>query len=70
VSSDRESNSVHINNIANGIEAVGNLIYLICEDADHPSLVRQYANMCEERLRVIATLLKEMHDDPDPRQDP
>jgi hypothetical protein len=50
--------------ISNGIEALGNLIYLICEDADHPPLVRRYANMCEERLRAMASLVKSVSEQP------
>ena len=43
--------------ISNGIEALGNLIYLICEDAEHPSRVRYYASMCEERIRILTRLM-------------
>lgn len=57
MSSEMKLNDIVISDISNGIEALGNLIYLICEDADHPSRVRQYAGMCEERLRVLAGLM-------------
>ena len=56
--SDEKPNDHLIGNISNGIEALGNLIYLICEDADHPSRVRQYASMCEERLRVLTSVMR------------
>jgi hypothetical protein len=55
VSSNKKPELIH--NISNGLEALGNLIYLICEDADHAPRVRQYANMCEERLRSLASLV-------------
>jgi len=57
VSSENKVNDFFISNISNGIEALGNLIYLICEDADHPTRVRQYASMCEERLRLLGSLM-------------
>jgi hypothetical protein len=62
VSSDRDK-VVNVS-ISNGLEALGNLIYLICEDADHPPLVRQYTSMCEERLRAMANLMKSMSERP------
>jgi len=62
VSSDKKPELIH--NISNGIEALGNLIYLICEDADHPFRVRHYANMCEERLRYMASLMNSTHEQP------
>jgi hypothetical protein len=62
VSSDND-NVLNIS-ISNGLEALNNLIYLICEDADHPPLVRQYANLCEERLRAMACLMKSMSEQP------
>ncbi len=62
MSSDKKPELIH--NISNGIEALGNLIYLISEDADHPPRVRQYANMCEERLRLLASLVNSTHDKP------
>jgi hypothetical protein len=60
VSSENYPDKIAINNISNVIEALGNLIYLICEEADHPPRVRQYANMCEERLRVMISLVNSM----------
>ena len=64
MSSQKEPNNVLINNISNGLEALSNLIYLICEDADHPPRVRQYANLCEERLRVMASLVSSIPEQP------
>jgi hypothetical protein len=57
VSSEQKLDDILISDISNGMEALGNLVYLICEDADQPSRVRQYASMCEERLRVLAALM-------------
>jgi hypothetical protein len=62
VSSDKEPNKIHIAGISNGLEALVNLIYLICEDADHPPRIRQYANMCEERLRAMTGLVNSMRE--------
>jgi hypothetical protein len=62
VSSDRDK--VLNIGLSNGLEALGNLIYLICEDADHPPLVRQYTSMCEERLRAMANLMKSISEQP------
>jgi hypothetical protein len=42
---------------ANIVEALANLTYLICEEADHPGKVRQYANISDERLRAMNRLL-------------
>jgi hypothetical protein len=40
------------------VEALVNLIYLICEEADRPERVRLYAGMSEERLRGMIELLR------------
>jgi hypothetical protein len=61
VSSDKEKD-IHIGNLSNGLEALNNLIFLICEDADHPPRVRQYANMCEERLQLMTNAVNSMRD--------
>jgi hypothetical protein len=42
---------------ANIMEALSNLTYLICEEADRPGKVRQYADMSDERLRAMNRLL-------------
>jgi hypothetical protein len=42
---------------ANIVEALSNLTYLICEEADRPGKVRQYATMSNERLRAMNSLL-------------
>jgi hypothetical protein len=59
-----DKNNVLNVSISNGLEALGNLIYLICEDADHPPLVRQYTSMCEERLRAMASLVQSVSEQP------
>jgi hypothetical protein len=62
VSHDNEPDKILIGNISNDIEALGNLIYLIGEDADQPPRIRQYATMCEERLRVMTSLVNSMRE--------
>ena len=57
MSSEKKLDDLLISDISNGMEALGNLVYLICEDADQPSRVRQYARMCEERLRILTSLV-------------
>jgi hypothetical protein len=57
-----ESDISLIGNMSNGLEALNNLIYLICEDADQPPRVRQYANMCEERLQVMTSVMNSMRE--------
>jgi hypothetical protein len=57
VCSDDKPSDDLIGNISNGIESLGNLIYLIYQDADHPSRVRPYASMCAERLRVSTKVM-------------
>jgi hypothetical protein len=58
----KENHLSLIGNMSNGLEALNNLIYLICEDADHPSRVRQYANMCQERVQVMTSVVKSMRE--------
>jgi hypothetical protein len=62
VASIQENHVPLIVSISNGLEAFNNLIYLICEDAEHPSRVRQYANMCEERLQVMNSVMNSMRE--------
>lgn len=38
------------------VEALYNLNYLICEDANNPAKIRQYANLSEERLSAMIQL--------------
>jgi hypothetical protein len=57
VASIQENHAPLMVSISNDLEALNNLIYLICEDAEHPSRVRQYANMCEERLQVMNSVV-------------
>lgn len=42
------------------IEALGNLLYLIHQDAEKPALVRSYTAQAEERISVLRTLLPEL----------
>jgi hypothetical protein len=62
VGSNKENDISRIGSMSNGLEALNNLIYLICEDADHPPRIRQYANMCEERLRAMTGLVNSMRE--------
>ena len=43
----------------NIIEALGNLFYLIHQDAENPALVRSYTAQAEERLRALQKALLE-----------
>jgi hypothetical protein len=54
-----EAKKIFISRASNVVEALCNLTYLICEDADHPEKVRRYAGICEEQLRVMTRLLDE-----------
>lgn len=62
MSSEKENNKIVFSSISNGLEALNNLIYLICEDADHPPRVRQYANLCEERLQIMTSVVNSMRE--------
>ena len=59
--SDSESERIFITCASNIVEALCNLTYLICEDADRPEKVRQYASLSEERLRALTDLLRTRH---------
>jgi hypothetical protein len=50
--------------VANHAEALSNLIYLICEEAEHPAKVRHYAGLSEQSLQGLTQLLLEQR----PRQ--
>jgi len=52
-----DSEKVFITSASNILEALCNLTYLICEDADRPEKVRQYVSLCEERLQALTALL-------------
>ena len=56
-SPDSESEKVFITSASNILEALCNLTYLICEDADRPEKVRQYVSLCEERLQALTALI-------------
>jgi len=43
----------------NIIEALGNLLYLIHQDAEKPALVRSYTAQAEERVGALQTILLE-----------
>lgn len=45
--------------VRNIIEALGNLLYLIDQDADKPALLRSYAAQAQERLGALQALLLE-----------
>ncbi|WP_158945986.1 hypothetical protein [Granulicella sp. S190] len=48
-----------IREVTNHAEALYNLIYLICEEADHPAKVRHYASLSEHSLQALTQLLRE-----------
>ena len=48
-----------IRRAANHAEALSNLIYLICEDAEHPEKVRHYASLSEQSLQSLTQLLRD-----------
>ncbi|NYF90979.1 hypothetical protein RBB79_15295 [Tunturiibacter empetritectus] len=62
---DRETNSsqtahaAFLRKAANHTEALSNLIYLICEEAEHPAKVRHYASLSEHSLQALTQLLRE-----------
>jgi hypothetical protein len=58
VTSSPDSDKAFITRASNIVEALWNLTYLICEDADRPEKVRQYASLCEERLQALTALLQ------------
>lgn len=45
--------------VRNIIEALGNLLYLIDQDADRPDLVRSYAAQSEERVGALQAIFLE-----------
>jgi hypothetical protein len=57
VSPKDESRIVYISKAYDILEALINLTYLMCEEAQHPEKVRQYATMCDERLEAMKHLL-------------
>ena len=48
-----------IRKAANHAEALSNLIYLMCEEAEHPEKVRHYASLSEQSLQSLSQLLRE-----------
>jgi hypothetical protein len=61
VAPDTDPARIFVTSAANIVEALYNLTYLICEDADQPEKVRQYASLCEERLQALTALLHTQH---------
>jgi hypothetical protein len=61
VASSPDSEKVFVTTASNILEALFNLNYLICEDADRPDKVRQYVSLCEERLQALTALLATRH---------
>jgi hypothetical protein len=52
-----QSDERFLEEAANIVEALCNLTYLICEEAEHPGKVRHFASMSEERLASMTRLL-------------
>jgi hypothetical protein len=48
-----------IRRAANYTEALANLIYLICEEAEHPEKVRHYASLSGKSLQGLTQLLRD-----------
>jgi hypothetical protein len=57
LSQDDQIRRVYISRMSDVLEALSNLTYLICEDAEHPDKVKNYVSMCEERLEAMRHLL-------------
>ena len=53
-----QSDTEFLEQASNIVEALVNLTYLICEEAEHPGKVRQYASFSEERLTAMTQLLR------------
>jgi hypothetical protein len=57
--SSHPTNGTFLRKAANHAEALSNLIYLICEEAEHPAKVRHYASLSEQSLQALTQLLLE-----------
>jgi hypothetical protein len=55
----RPTNDAFLRKATNHAEALSNLIYLICEEAEHPAKVRHYASLSEQSLQALTQLLLE-----------
>jgi hypothetical protein len=53
------THAAFIRKAANHTEALNNLIFLICEEAENPSKVRHYASLSEHSLQGLTQLLRE-----------
>ncbi len=58
VAAPNDPTRILVTRAANIVEALYNLTYLICEDADNPEKVRQYTSLCEERLQALTALFQ------------
>jgi hypothetical protein len=52
-----------VHELADSMETMSNLAYLICADAKNPELVERYANQVEQCVRRVADLLRELPPD-------
>jgi hypothetical protein len=52
-----QSHIIYVSKGSDILEALTNLTYLICEEADQPERVKHYVSMCEERLEAMRRLL-------------
>jgi hypothetical protein len=55
----RSANEQFIRRASNHTEALCNLIYLICEESEHPAKVRHYASLSEQSLQALTQLIRE-----------
>jgi hypothetical protein len=51
MSQNGEARTINIYSASNILEALANLTYLICEDAEYPEKVRHYASIMERTFR-------------------
>jgi hypothetical protein len=52
------SQNIYVSKGSDILEALCNLTYLICEEANHPNRVRRYAGLCEDRLEAMRQILQ------------
>jgi hypothetical protein len=57
VSQDDCTPVIYVSKASDILEALRNLTYLICEDAEYPEKIQHYASMVEERLEAMRHIL-------------
>ncbi|MDP9050713.1 MAG: hypothetical protein M3O31_08325 [Acidobacteriota bacterium] len=56
-------NREFVHGLADAVETLSNLAYLICADAENPDLVKQYTNQMELCVQRMAQLIRELPPD-------